>query len=95
VVDTAATLTTGNLHFFAALAKAYPHTAASIHSPSDYSPIMLSVVVQHDGNSVTTKLSVGFRFHFPYLAREGNPTSFLVATGRNVTINAILGLLFI
>jgi hypothetical protein len=94
-VDTAATLSTGNLHFFAALAKAYPHTVASIHSPSDYSPITLSGIVQHDGNSVTTKLSVAFRFHLPYLTRKGSPTSFLVATGRNVTINAILGLPFI
>ncbi len=91
----AAALSTGNLHFFAALAKAYPHTVASIHSPSDYSPITLSGIVQHDGNSVTTKLSVAFRFHLPYLTQEGNPTSFLIAMGCNVTVNAILGLLFI
>jgi hypothetical protein len=95
VVDTATTLSTGNLHFFATLAKAYPHTVASIHSPSDYSPITLSGIVQHDGNSVTTKLSVTFRFHLPYLRQEGNPTSFLVATGCDVTVNAILGLPFI
>jgi hypothetical protein len=95
MVNTAAALSTGNFHCFAALAKAYPHTFASIHSPSDYSPITLSGIVQHDGNSVITKLSVAFRFHFPYLTREGNPTSLLVAMGRNVTVNAILGLLFI
>jgi hypothetical protein len=95
VVDMAAALTNSNLHFFAALAKAYPHTVASIHSPSDYSPIMLSGIVQHDSNSVTTKLSVAFRFHLPYLTRKGNPTSFPIATGRDVTINAILGLPFI
>jgi hypothetical protein len=95
VVDMVATLSTGNLHFFAALAKAYPHTFASIYSPSDYSPITLSGIVQHDSNSVTTELSVAIRFHLPYLAQEGNPTSFLIATGRNVTINTILGLPFI
>jgi hypothetical protein len=95
VVDMAAALSTGNLHFFAALAKAYPHTVASIHSPSDYSPITLSGIVQHDGNSVTTKLSVAFRFHLPYLMQEGNPTSFLVAMGCNVTVNTILGLPFV
>jgi hypothetical protein len=33
VVDTAAALTASNLHFFTALAKAYHHTIASIHSP--------------------------------------------------------------
>jgi hypothetical protein len=36
VVNTAAALTTGNLHFFAEIAKAYPHTVASIHSPLAY-----------------------------------------------------------
>jgi hypothetical protein len=86
---------TDNLHFFVALAMAYPHTVASIDSPSGYSPIMLSGIVQQNGNSVTTDLSVAFRFHIPYLMREGKPTSFLVAMGCDVTINAILGLPFI
>ena len=95
VVDTAAALTTGNLHFFAAIAKAYPHTVASIHSPNDYSPITLSGIVQQGGESVTTDLSVGFQFHLPYLTREGNPTSLVVATGCDVTVNVILGLPFI
>jgi hypothetical protein len=95
VVNAAAAQSTGNLHFFATLAKAYLHTIASIHSLSDYSPITLSGIVQNDGNPVTTKFSVAFRFHLPYLMQEGNPTSFLVATGCNVTINAILGLPFI
>jgi hypothetical protein len=45
IVNTAAALTTGNLHFFAEIAKAYPHTLASIHSPTDYSPITLSGIV--------------------------------------------------
>ena len=95
VIDTAAALSTGNLHFFAAIAKQYPHTVASIHSPADYSPITLSGIVQNEGASVTTDLSVAFRFHLPYLTREGAATSFLVATGRDVTVNAILGLPFI
>ena len=95
VVDTAAALTTGNLHFFAALAKAYPHTVASVHSPTDYSPITLSGIVQQGGSSVTTDLTVGFHFHLPYLTREGTPTSLIVATGPDVTVNAILGLPFI
>jgi hypothetical protein len=92
VVDTAVALTTGNLHFFAALAKAYPHTVASVHSPKDYSPITLSRIVQQCGSSVTTDLTVGFHFHLPYLTREGTRTSLVVATGPDVTVNAILGL---
>ena len=95
MVDTAAALTTGNLHFFAALAKEYPHTVASVHSPKDYSPITLSGVVQQGGLSVMTDLTVGFQFHLPYLTREGTPTSLVVATGPDVTVNAILRLPFI
>ncbi len=70
IVNTAAALTTGNLHFFAEIAKAYPHTVASINSPTDYSPFTLSGIVQQGGNSVATNLTVGFQFHLPYLRRE-------------------------
>ncbi len=35
VIDTAAALTTGNLHFFAKIAKAFPHTVAAIYAPKD------------------------------------------------------------
>jgi hypothetical protein len=85
VVDTAAALTTGNLHFFTAIAKAYPHTVAAVHRETDYSPITLSGIIQQGGKSVSTKLTVGFQFHFPYLTREGNPTHLSVACGPNVT----------
>ncbi len=88
-------LTTGNLHSFAKIEKAYPNTAVSIHSPTDYSPITLSRIVQQGGNSVTTHLTVGFQFHLPYLTREGTPTNFVIAAGHNVTVNVILGLPFI
>jgi hypothetical protein len=95
VVDTAAALMTGNLHFFAEIATAYPHTVASIHSPMDYSPITLSGIVQQGGHSVTTNIIAGFQFYLPYLMREGTPTNFVVAAGRNVTVNVILGLPFV
>ena len=95
VVDTAAALTTGNFHFVAAVAKRYPHCVAKIFVPEDYNPIVLSGIVQRGGESVTTKLSVGFQFHLPYLTREGEPTSILIATGPHVTVNLIVGLPFI
>jgi hypothetical protein len=95
IVDTATALTTRNLHFFAALAKAYPHTVALIHSPKDYSPIILSGIVQQGGSSVTTNLLVGFQFHLPYLMHEGSPTSLVVAAGPAITVEVILGLPFI
>jgi hypothetical protein len=75
VVDTAAALTTGNLHFFAAIAKAYPHTVHAIYTPKDYSSITLSGIVEDiNGASITTDLTVAFSFHLPYFTREGAPT---------------------
>jgi hypothetical protein len=95
VVETAAALMTGNLHFFTTLAKAYPHTVTSIHSPLDYSPITSSCIVQQGGASITTDLSVSFQFNLPYLTRKEMPTNLVVAAGRNVPVNIILGLPFI
>jgi len=45
VVDTAAALNTGNLHYYAAIAKAFPHTVAAIFSAADHNPIILSGIV--------------------------------------------------
>jgi hypothetical protein len=95
VINTAAALSTGNLHFFAAIAKAYPHTIPAIHSQADYAPITLSSIVQQSDAFVTTELTVNFQFHLLYLTREGHPTALSIATGPNVTVNMILGLPFI
>jgi hypothetical protein len=54
VIDTAAALTTSNLHFFAKIAKTFPHTVAAVYSPQDYSPITLSGIVKQNDKSVTT-----------------------------------------
>ncbi len=37
-------------------------------------------------------LSVAFQFHLPYLTRDGSPTSFVLATGPQVSVNMVLGL---
>ena len=95
VIDTAAALTTGNFYYVAKIAKAFPHCLAKIFLPKDYSPVILSGIVQKDGESVTTALQVAFLFHLPYLSREGEPTSLMIATGTHVTVNLILGLPFI
>jgi hypothetical protein len=95
VVDTAAALSTGNFHFVAAVAKRYPHCIAKLFIPKDYNPIVLSGIIQRRGESVTTELTVGFQFHIPYLTKEGDPTSILIATGPHVTINMIVRLPFI
>jgi hypothetical protein len=95
VVDTAAALSTGNFCFIAAVAKQHPHCAAKLFVPKDYNPIVLSGIVQGGGESITTELTVGFQFHLPYLTKEGNTTSILIATGPHVTVNTIIGLPFI
>jgi hypothetical protein len=95
VVNTAGALTTSNLHFFMALAKAYPHTVVSIHGPTDYSPITLSGIVQQGRASVTMDLTVGFQFTLPYFTCKGTPTNLIIAAGSNVTVNIILRLPFI
>jgi hypothetical protein len=95
VINTTTALTTGNFHFFAQIAKAYPHTVTAIFSHVNYSPIVLSSIIQQNGKSVTTDLTVAFQFHMPYLTREGAPSTLLVATGPHVTVNTILGLPFI
>jgi hypothetical protein len=95
VVNTAAVLNTGNLHYFAMIVKAFPHTVAAIYSAADHNPIILSGIIQQGSASVTTDLTVVFQFLMPYFMREGTPTALLVACGPNVTVNTILGLPFI
>jgi len=95
VVDTAAALTTGNFFYIAAVAKRFPQFLSKMYVPKDYSPITLSGIVQRGGASVTTELDVAFQFHLPYLTREGQQTTLLIATGPQVTVNLILGLPFI
>ncbi len=78
----AAALTTGNFHFFAKIAKAYPHTVAAIYSNSDYLTIVLTGIVQQDGMSVSTDLTIAFKLTIPYLMGEGQETSLLIATSQ-------------
>jgi hypothetical protein len=77
------------------LAKKYPHCVAKLYVPEEYNPIVLSGIVQRGGELVTTELTVGFQFHLPYLMRDGQATSILIATGPHVTVNTIIGLPFI
>ena len=85
----------GNFHYFASLAKRFPHCLAKVFAPQDYAPIVLSGVVQsHQHEAVTTELEVGFQFHLPYKTTAGEETSFLIATGPHVSVNTILGLPF-
>jgi hypothetical protein len=94
-VDTCTALLTGNFHFFSAMAKHYPHCLAKLLAPANYVPIVLSGIVQTNNATVTTELEVGFQFHLPYRTSGGDSSSLLVATGPHVSVNIIIGLLFI
>jgi hypothetical protein len=94
-VDLCAALSTGNIHYFASLVKRFPHCLAKVFAPQDYTPIILSGVVQpHQHKAVTTELEVGFQFHLPYKTSTGEDSSLLIATGPHVSVNTILGLPF-
>jgi hypothetical protein len=91
-IDTCTALTTGNFHFFAAVAKRYLHCLVKLLTPEDYAPIILSGIVQANDAAVTTELEVGFQFHLPYCTSGGNSLSLLIATGPNVLVNTSIGL---
>ncbi len=93
-VDSCTALTTLNFHFFAAVAKRFPHCVAKIFTPDDYMPIFLSGIVQSNAESVTTELKVGFLFHLPYKTTDGDSASLMIATGPNISVNTIIGLPF-
>ncbi len=93
-IDLCTPLTTGNFHFFASVAKRFPHCIAKMYTPGDYAPIVLSRIVQSNEELVTTKLEVGFLFHLLYRTREGDTASLMVATGPNISVNTIIGLPF-
>ncbi len=93
-VDSCATLTTGNSHFFASLVKCAPHCVAKVFAPQDYAPIILSGIVQSQQAAVTTALEFGFQFHLPYRTKEGDESSLMIATGPNLSVNMILSLPF-
>jgi hypothetical protein len=81
VVDTAAVLCTGNYHFFAAIAKQYPQCVTKIFLPEDYSPIILSGIVQNNADTITTDLAVAFTFIYPISQKMGAQPHLLLLPG--------------
>ena len=59
-VDTCVALSTGSFHFYASVAKSFPHCVAKVFAPKDYTAIVLSEIVQSSEQAtMTTKLEVG------------------------------------
>jgi hypothetical protein len=96
MLDTGASLSTANFHYMEAVVRQYPHILKAIYLPDDYAAIVLSGIVTSSTEApITTELSVGFEIHLPYVTKDGNDTSLLVAAGPDVAVNLILGLPFI
>jgi hypothetical protein len=96
MLDTGASLSTANFHYKEAVVRQYPQILKAIYLPEDYAAIILSGTVTSSAAApITTELSVGFEIHLPYITKDGNDTSLLVAAGPDDAINLILGLPFI
>jgi hypothetical protein len=95
VVNSCAALAMGNFHFFASVAKCFPHCVSKIFTPYDYVRIVLSEIFQYNAESVTAKLEVGFLFHLPFKMIDRDSASLMVATGPNILVKTIIGLLII
>jgi hypothetical protein len=96
MLDTGASLSTANFHYMEAVVRQYPQILKAIYIPEDYAAIILSgIVTSYASAPITTELSVGFEIHLPYVTKDGNDTSLLVAAGPDVAVNLILGLPFI
>jgi hypothetical protein len=95
-VNSCTALTTGSFHFFASIAKHFPHCVAKIFvfAPQDYAPIIFSGIVQSHQEAVTTQSEVGYQLHHPYKTKECGQSSLVIGTGSNVSVNTILGLPF-
>ena len=82
MLDTGASLSTANFHYMDAVVRRHPHILKAIYLPDDYAAIVLSgIVTSSTGAPITTELPVGFEIHLPYVTKDGNETSLLVAAG--------------
>lgn len=95
ILDTAAALSTGNSHFLFNLAKTFPGCVAAVYTHEHYSGIVLSGIVQRNGEAVTTELTVAFLFNLPYYTVDGAPAQLMIAAGPHVNANVIIGTPFL
>ncbi len=96
MLNSGAFLSTPNFHYMEAVIRQYPHILKAIYLPDNYTSIVLSgTFISLDEAPIMTELSVGFKIFLPYMTKEGNETSLLIAAGPDVAVNLILGLPFI
>ena len=99
IIDTGASLNTGNLEFFSNFARFFPHTVEEIivsGSDSGFTSISLSGIVRDDvQGETTTELPVIFCFRLPYKTKEGKFAILKVACGKDVSVTFLLGMPFL
>ena len=98
IVDSGASLCTGNLAFFTALCKAFPHIVDSIiiAKADGFAPICLSGIVKEDEREeITSELLVLYTLRMPYTLRLGGPVQLQVACGQSVSVNFLIGNTFL
>jgi hypothetical protein len=97
IVDSGSCLCTANSDYIMAIAKAYPQLVKSITLAADrYAPILLSGVVsdEKEQHNFSTALPCVVEFHMPYMTNAGSPTSLKIACGKQVGVNALIGMSF-
>ena len=91
VLDTGVALSMANFHFMDAVVRQFPHILKRIYMPAEYAAIVLSgIITSSNDEPITTELPVGFEIHLPYLTKDGNETSLLVAAGPDVAVISFL-----
>ncbi len=96
MLDFGASLSNANFHYLEAVIKQYPHILKVIYLHNSYTTIVLSGIVTTPNEApVTMELAVGFKVFLPYLTKDRNETSLLVAADPDIAVNLIPGLPFI
>ena len=95
MLDTITSLSTAIFHYMEAVVRQSPQILKASYLLEDYAAIILSgIVTSSVAVPITIELLVGFEIHLPYVTKDRNDTSLLVAAGPDVAVNLILGLPF-
>jgi len=97
MIDTGAGCCIGNLDFFLSLATLHPSIVMQVHESrnGEYSPIMMTGIVEDGAGAVSTNLPVAFQLRTPYRMPDGTNMCIIVGLGKHVAVNFILSMGFL
>jgi hypothetical protein len=98
--DSGASCSTGSFDFWLPILKGHPSCIEEIHTSEkgEYHPIVLGGIVSGEkGREFTADLTmtVNVKLKLRYTTKSGQPVSHIIALGKHVTVNTILGNSFI